>query len=145
MKDKIIETIKETAESISDTVDVVKESGADKLKEIMDEVFASATYINRSGFTTEDISVNLGLPPEIVGVFRFDRDVPNEEWEKLFAETEEKQTLNALLRALFKAQDITEKLNIGEFVLDTVSVVFTFPPGIGLSFKPKSKAAVDAG
>ncbi|MBX7041627.1 MAG: hypothetical protein K1X85_01890 [Ignavibacteria bacterium] len=139
MKDKIIETIKETAESISDTVDVVKESGADKLKEIMDEVFASAAVINRSGFTTEGVSVNLGLPPEIVGVFRFDRDVPNEEWEKLFAETEDKQSLNALLRALFKAQDITEKLKIGEFMLDKVSVVFTFPPGIGLSFKPKAR------
>ena len=90
MKDKIIETIKDTAESISDTVDVVKESDADELKEIMDEVFASSTYINRSGFTTEYISVKPGLPPEITGVFRFDRDVPNEEWEKLFAETEEK-------------------------------------------------------
>ncbi len=135
MPEEIINKVIETATAVADKVTDIKESGTDLMNDKIEEITGSLQIVNRSGFSLKDINVSLGIPPEIGGTFVFNREVPDEEWEKLFAETEDKQTLNALLRSLFKAQDMAEKMKLGNFKLDSVSIVLGIPPGIGLKFK----------
>ncbi len=136
MPEEIINKVIETASAVADIVTDIKESGVDLINDKIKEVSGSLQIINKSGFTLKDIGVTLGIPPDIGGTFIFDRNVPDEEWEKLFSETEDKQTLNMLLRSLFKAQDMAEKMKLGGFKLDSVSIVLGIPPGISLKFKP---------
>ena len=136
MPEEIINKVIETATAVADKVTDIKESGTDLINEKIEEITGSLQIINKSGFSLKDIGMSLGIPPEINGTFTFDRNVPDEEWEKLFAETEDKQTLNMLLKSLFKAQDMVEKMKLGAFKLDSVTVVLGIPPGISLKFKP---------
>jgi hypothetical protein len=135
MPEDLINKIIEKTSALTDLANELKEAGADKMSSLIEEVAGSTNIINQSGFVLKDIDVRLGLPPEIVGVFLFDHDVPDEQWEKLFAETEDKTVLNSLLKALFKAQQLSKNMKLGNFVLSSVSVLFTVPPGIGIKFK----------
>lgn len=136
MSEEIINKVIEKVTDVAEIVIEVKESGADLMNEKIEDIMNSLQIIDKSGFSLKDIGMSLGIPPEINGTFTFDRNVPDEEWEKLFAETEDKQTLNMLLKSLFKAQDMVEKMKLGAFKLDSVTVVLGIPPGISLKFKP---------
>ncbi|MBK6504949.1 MAG: hypothetical protein IPG02_04595 [Ignavibacteria bacterium] len=137
MAEEIINKIKETATTMMEIAEDLRDSGFDIVNTKLEEINNSISYISKSGFTLKGIDTKLGIPPEIIGTFSLERDISDEEWEKLIAETSELQTVNLILKSLNKAEQIAGKLKVGAFELDSVTILFSIPPGIGMKFKPK--------
>lgn len=137
MTEEIINKLKETAASMIDIAEDLHDSGLDIVNSKLEEINNSISFISKSGFTLKGIDTKLGIPPEIVGTFSLEKDISDEEWEKLIAETSELQTVNLILKSLNKAEQIAGKMKLGAFELDSVSILFSIPPGIGMKFKPK--------
>lgn len=137
MAQEIVNKIIEKASSLTDLIGDIKESGSEMIDSYFSDLQDSPDIIKRSGYVLNDIEVHLGLPPEITGIFTFERNISDEEWENLLAETEGKSHLNALLKGLYKAERISEKIELGKFKLDAVQITLSIPPQIGLMFKPK--------
>ncbi|MGB3016371.1 MAG: hypothetical protein WBC65_01095 [Ignavibacteria bacterium] len=137
MAEEIINKIKETATTMMEIAEDLRDSGFDIVNTKLEEINNSISYISKSGFTLKGIDTKLGIPPEIIGTFSLERDISDEEWEKLISETSELQTVNLILKSLNKAEQIAGKLKVGAFELDSVTILFSIPPGIGMKFKPK--------
>jgi hypothetical protein len=137
MAEELINKIKETTTTIIEIAEDLRDSGLEIVNTKLEEINNSINYISKSGFTLKGIDTKLGIPPEIVGTFSLDKDISDEEWEKLIAETSELQTVNLILKSLNKAEQIAGKLKVGAFELDSVTILFSIPPGIGMKFKPK--------
>ena len=137
MAEELINKIKETTTTIIEIAEDLRDSGLEIVNTKLEEINNSINYISKSGFTLKGIDTKLGIPPEIVGTFSLDKDISDEEWEKLIAETSELQTVNLILKSLNKAEQIAGKLKVGAFELDSVTILFRIPPGIGMKFKPK--------
>ena len=137
MAEELINKIKETTTTIIEIAEDLRDSGLEIVNTKLEEINNSINYISKSGFTLKGIDTKLGIPPEILGTFSLDKDISDEEWEKLIAETSELQTVNLILKSLNKAEQIAGKLKVGAFELDSVTILFSIPPGIGMKFKPK--------
>lgn len=137
MAETFLNKIKEKATSITDYASELRDSGFDIVNSKLEEINNSVSTISKSGFTLKGIDTRLGIPPEIIGIFALERDISDEDWEKLISETEDNQTVNLILKSLNRAEQIAGKMKLGAFQLDSVSILFSIPPGIGMKFKPK--------
>ncbi len=121
-------------EKVVDAVTDLKESGADKVKDMTDEITNSQDIINKSGFKFHEIDVKLAIPPEVKAGFFFEKRISDEEREKILEETKEKTSLNLILKSLFKASDFYDSMKLGSFKLDVIYLSLGLTPGIGVKF-----------
>ena len=82
MAEEIINKIKETATTMMEIAEDLRDSGFDIVNTKLEEINNSISYISKSGFTLKGIDTKLGIPPEIIGTFSLERDISDEEWEK---------------------------------------------------------------
>lgn len=135
MPEELINKIKDKAEMIVEIASDLKESGSEKIIGSMQDLENSSRVISRSGFNLVEIESKLGIPPEVVAVFKFEKNISDEEWNELFREVESNSTLTALLKALYGADKFADSLKLGKFHLEGVSVILGIPPGVSLKFK----------
>lgn len=135
MGKQIIEKVVETAENIGGAVSNIKDTGAEKVRSIMDELNNSSDIIAKSGFNLDEIEISLGIPPEVIGCFHFIKKISDEEKKKLLEETEEKPTVNTVLKCLFKGEEFYSKMKLGKFKMDIIELSMGITPGINMKFK----------
>ncbi len=137
MPENVIDKIIDKASSIADMANEIKEAGSEQINEAVSQIADSTSILNKSGFKLSNIGLSMSLPPDVSGTFTFERVVPDDEWEILFEESSGKPILNAVLKALYKAERISDSLSLANFGLGTVNIKFSIPPSIQMSFKPK--------
>jgi hypothetical protein len=111
-----------------------KESGTNKIKDIVGDLNQSSDIFKRGGFKLSEVEVTLGLPPEIVVVFDALEKVSDDEKEKLILELADKKIISLILTSLFKARDFFEVIKIGEYKLNQIKISLGLTPGISILF-----------
>ena len=118
-------------------MDEFKESSIGKAKQVMEELNNSMGIITKSGYEFKGIAVSLGLPPSITTAFHYKKDVSEKERAELLEEAKEKRFVTMTLKCLFKAGDFYRSIQLGEYMLEDVSVTLGLTPGVNVSFKRK--------
>ncbi|MDR3609784.1 MAG: hypothetical protein P4L27_04430 [Ignavibacteriaceae bacterium] len=150
MKGKIFSKVKETASSITEKISDIKEdlwgeeqkliiqefkdSSSAKIKDTLEKIGNSSDLFVRAGYELNDVSINLGIPPDITTSYHFLKDIPEEEQNKLLEETKESKLIHLIIQCLLKASNYFDKIKVGNYKMSSVSISLGLTPGINIHF-----------
>ena len=147
----ILNKVIETASTISEKVDEIKEdiwgeeqkliieefreSGSQKVKDILNNLNNSSELFDRAGFHLSNLNISLGIPPEISSDFKAIKIITMEERETLINEVADNRIVTLVMKCLFKANDFYDKIKFGTYKLDVVNITLGLTPGINMNFQ----------
>lgn len=147
----ILNKVIETASTISEKVDEIKEdiwgeeqkliieefreSGSQKVKDILNNLNNSSELFDRAGFHLINLNISLGIPPEISSDFKAIKIITMEERETLINEVADNRIVTLVMKCLFKANDFYDKIKFGTYKLDVVNITLGLTPGINMNFQ----------
>lgn len=121
-----------------DKMNELKEAGLDKIKSGMDELSNGLPLIEKAGFKVNDISIGLGIPPDIAISFKKTNQVDDQAIQELINSNEDKKILTTILNALLAANKIQSKMTMDKFTFSGVSLKMGLPPQVNLYYKEVS-------
>ncbi len=125
------ETLKNSLSFISD----LKEAGIEKLNVFVEDILGLTPLIEVTGFTLDDIGVDIGIPPGISLGFSKTKDVDPETINQLLEENNEKEILRMIVKSLQKADDVQKGMNLANYKFRGLSMKIGLPPDISLKFR----------
>ena len=147
----ILYKVIETASTISEKVDEIKEdiwgeeqkliieefreSSSQKVKDILNNLNNSSELFDRAGFHLSNLNISLGIPPEISSDFKAIKIITMEERETLISEVADNRIVTLVMKCLFKANDFYDKIKFGTYKLDVVNITLGLTPGINMNFQ----------
>ena len=147
----ILYKVIETASTISEKVDEIKEdiwgeeqkliieefreSSSQKVKDILNNLNNSSELFDRAGFHLSNLNISLGIPPEISSDFKAIKIITMEERETLINEVADNRIVTLVMKCLFKANDFYDKIKFGTYKLDVVNITLGLTPGINMNFQ----------
>ncbi|MBK6537895.1 MAG: hypothetical protein IPG09_09015 [Ignavibacteria bacterium] len=147
----ILNKVIETASTISEKVDEIKEdiwgeeqkliieefreSSSQKVKDILNNLNNSSELFDRAGFHLSNLNISLGIPPEISSDFKAIKIITMEERESLISEVADNRIVTLVMKCLFKANDFYDKIKFGTYKLDVVNITLGLTPGINMNFQ----------
>ena len=147
----ILYKVIETASTISEKVDEIKEdiwgeeqkliieefreSSSQKVKDILNNLNNSSELFDRAGFHLSNLNISLGIPPEISSEFKAIKIITMEERETLISEVADNRIVTLVMKCLFKANDFYDKIKFGTYKLDVVNITLGLTPGINMNFQ----------
>ncbi|MFI5154203.1 MAG: hypothetical protein ACHQET_12760 [Chitinophagales bacterium] len=112
----------------------LKESGADKLNTLVNDVLGLSPLIEATGFDMTDIAVDIGIPPGISISFIKEKDVDPETIDQMLEENKDKEMLKIIVRALQKADAVQKGMNLSNYKFRGLSMKLGLPPDMSLKF-----------
>lgn len=147
----ILNKVIETASTISEKVDEIKEdiwgeeqkliieefreSSSQKVKDILNNLNNSSELFDRAGFHLINLNISLGIPPEISSDFKAIKIITMEERETLINEVADNRIVTLVMKCLFKANDFYDKIKFGTYKLNVVNITLGLTPGINMNFQ----------
>ena len=147
----ILNKVIETASTISEKVDEIKEdiwgeeqkliieefreSSSQKVKDILNNLNNSSELFDRAGFHLSNLNISLGIPPEISSDFKAIKIITMDERETLISEVADNRIVTLVMKCLFKANDFYDKIKFGTYKLDVVNITLGLTPGINMNFQ----------
>lgn len=147
----ILNKVIETASTISEKVDEIKEdiwgeeqkliieefreSSSQKVKDILNNLNNSSELFDRAGFHLSNLNISLGIPPEISSDFKAIKIITMEERETLINEVADNRIVTLVMKCLFKANDFYDKIKFGTYKLNVVNITLGLTPGINMNFQ----------
>jgi hypothetical protein len=154
MQDSIFDKAKDSVSALKDKVsefkddlwgdeqkqlmDDWKEGGINKARESLESIGNSTALFIKSGYELNGVTINLGLPPVIVSDFHYLKDISDEERAAVLAEVKSSKIVHLLITCLLKARDFFEKVKVGDYKMNIVSVTIGLTPGITITFNRES-------
>ena len=150
MQNKIFSKVTESASTLKDKFSNMKEdlwgdeqkqiiqefkdSGTAKIKEVLENIGGSSAIFLQSGYELKEVNINLGIPPVIVTIFHFLKDIPEEEQKKVLEETQKSTLIHLIITCLLKASNYFDKIKVGDYKMSSVSISLGLTPGININF-----------
>jgi len=150
MQDNILSKVKDSASSLKEKVADLKEdmwgeeqkqllqefkdSGSAKIKEVLENIGGSSVIFLQSGYELRDVSINLGIPPDITTIFHFIKDVSEEEQKKVLEESEKSKVIHLIITCLLKASNYFDKIKVGDYKMSSVEISLGLTPGVKIIF-----------
>jgi hypothetical protein len=133
--DVVKDKTSDVADALSVKVTALKEAGADKIKNYMDEISHGLPLIEEAGFKVDGINIDLSLPPDISIGFSKTNEVTSETIQLLIEDNQDKKLLCLILNALQSANNLQSKITMDKFVFAGVSIKLGLPPEVSLKYK----------
>ena len=137
--DSILEQVKDTVSAVTEKISDLKDSiikdemiaeyktmGSDAAQKIITQLADSKEIIGKSGYEMKNIEIDIAIPPQVIIIFHFTKEIDSAERETLLTEANDKKIVSLVLKALFKANDLYNSVKIGNYKMDSVEI------GIGL-------------
>ena len=118
-----------------DVLGSLKEYGIDKINEAWSQIENSSDVFQRTGYSITQIAVNLAIPPTFDLSLDQERNISDEEEEKLLEENKDKAILYAILVALFKANAVQKSINSVQYKFSGLTIGLGLSPSIDMKFK----------
>ncbi len=118
-----------------DVLGSLKEYGIDKINEAWSQIENSSEVFQRTGYSITEIAVNLAIPPTFELSLDQERNISDEEEEKLLVENKDKAILYAILVALFKANAVQKSINSVQYKFSGLTIGLGLSPSIDMKFK----------
>ena len=123
--DKIRETIEEGSktlrefrEDVEGTVDKLKVDSEEKLMDTVTEIQESTKVFEEAGYELLGLRIEMGFNPKVVPRIRRVKDISDREFRRLMSKHEDREAVNALLKAIRKAEELEDKVNLSDHNLE---------------------------
>jgi len=105
-----------------------------KLAETLDDFNAALPVIREAGYTLSDVSIAVGLPPTVTATFDASSDISREHVEALIAAHAERKFTLLLMRSLYQAWQLQQRINIAGLKPKGLSVELGLIPNVTVKF-----------
>jgi hypothetical protein len=112
----------------------LKEAGLAALSVALDDFNAALPAAHEAGYNLQTLNVGLGLPPQVTATFAASKDVSAENVERVLATHADRKFTVVLIKSLYQASQIQNKLRIGALKPATLSVALGLPPSVSINF-----------
>ena len=123
--DKIRETIEEGSktlrefrEDVEGTVDKLKVDSEEKLMDTVTEIQESTKVFEEAGYELLGLRIEMGFNPKVVPRIRRVKDISDREFRRLMSKHEDREAVNALLKAIRKAEELEDKVSLSDHNLE---------------------------
>jgi hypothetical protein len=134
--DRMKEKAKDIHAGVTEKIADFSEAGMGKVKEMLAEVNAILPFITELGYTTEGISVGIGLMPDIsIEVSGLTKTMDETTYQRILEEQKEREVLVAILKALQTASALQSKIKFFGMRADVATITISLPSKLTLKFK----------
>ena len=125
---------------LTELVDIAKEKtgsfGGDKLTELADSVNSAIPIITQAGFSVEQITITLGIPPKAILRARVVRELTDEEYDALVQSVGEQVVTSLVAGTFLKAAALQRSFRIGTMLSSHIEIELSPLPAVRMLFVP---------
>ncbi len=111
-------TLRELREEVEGTVDKLKVDSEEKLMDTVTEIRESTTVFEEAGYELIGMRIEMGFNPKVVPRIRRVKDISDREFRSLLGKHEDREVVNALLKAIRKAEELEDKVRLNDHNLE---------------------------
>ncbi|MFL2528562.1 MAG: hypothetical protein ACJ0Q6_02570 [Candidatus Azotimanducaceae bacterium] len=130
----LIDLAKQTAADVKDKVSDPSGKVSDAVSDIVSKLNEALPYLAKAGYTMDCLEIEVGVPPKLIPHFSV-AEVLAETIELSLAELEGNTMGYALLKALLRATDLQQKVEIEGMSFDRIEIEVGLLPAVRLSYK----------
>ncbi len=116
---------------------------SNRIKSVINDFIESAPIIEEAGFRIRDMEIELSVIPKLIPHFEKIKSIGDEERAKIIDKVANKKVIKILLKALFKADNFQQSMNMGNLDFAGIEIEITAIPAIRLLYKNNSIADSD--
>lgn len=149
---KLSEKVSETTGSIVDGIEKTfspshiaekfasaMEATKDKYIEYSNDLISLSPTIEKIGFRTAQIDLNMGIPPSFAFHFEKIKDISAEEREAILEEHKGNALLRPIVKMLVTADNYQDKIKLGSFRFSCIEITLGLAPGLKMVLSPKDE------
>ena len=130
-----LDKAKDLMESATDKMTDLKDAGWDKIKAGMDELYNGLPLIEEAGFKVNDITIDIGIPPDVAISLTKTNQVNAATIENMIELNKDKKILSMVLGTLLNANKMQEKITMNKFTFAGLAIKVGIPPKVSLRYK----------
>ena len=130
-----LDKAKDLMDCASDKMTDLKDAGWDKIKAGMDELYNGLPLIEEAGFKVNDITIDIGIPPDVGISFTKTNQVDAATIENMIEQNQDKKILSMVLATLLNANKMQEKITMNKFTFSGLAIRVGIPPKVSLRYK----------
>ena len=111
-------TLRELREEVEGTVDKLKVDSEEKLMDTVTEIQESTKVFEEAGYELLGLRIEMGFNPKVVPRIRRVKDISDREFRSLMSKHEDREVVNALLKAIRKAEELEDKVSLSDHNLE---------------------------
>lgn len=124
------ELLGETLQNFYDVKDLTR----DKITNITNDFIALSPIIEQTGYRTKEINIGVGIPPRMIVHFEKFASVSQETIDAILLEHQDKKLLKVIVQTLLSADAFQQKLTLGNFEFNEISIELGVPPEVNVKF-----------
>jgi hypothetical protein len=106
--------------------------GVDKLTELLDTFNAALPVIRSAGWALEEVTLLLGLPPQVVAKFKTVEERSDAELDELLAQNAERKLAVIVVKSLRQARQLCKRVHVGDLTTQGIAIGLGLIPSIEL-------------
>lgn len=113
----------------------INDAVAKKVKTVIDDFIEAAPLIEAAGFRIKDLQVELGVIPKLIPHFEKLTQTSEARRLELIEQVKGKKIIVLLLKALYKADNFQQSINMGSLDFAGIEIEITAIPAVRLIYK----------
>jgi hypothetical protein len=135
---KIKQNLKDKVSDASGYLSDLKEEGKEKFINYVNNLSDIIPIIAETGYQMKGIDMEVAIPPGINMHFEKVRNISKEKIDEILEANKEKELLRSIVKALVAADELHNKLKMGDLLLTDISVNLSLPPKVTIKFVKKA-------
>ncbi len=132
----LIDKAKQAAADVKDKVGDPSGKVGDAILAVINDLNDTLPHLAKAGYTMNELEIEVGVLPKLIPHFTVD-EMPVENTEQSLTDLEGNTVGYALFKALLKATDLQQKIDIDGMSFARIEIELGLVPVVRLSYKPK--------
>ena len=134
------ETIREIRADVESTVDDLKADSEEKMMESLEKIQDAERVFKEAGYKLQAVRLEMGFNPKVVSVLRRESQINARKQERLLKQHEDNKLLSSMLKSLFKAEALEDKVHLRRLTFHEVNIEVGVVPAVHVVWEDKSSA-----
>ena len=126
--------IKDKVTSVTETISDLKEGGRDKFFNYVNNLSDIIPIIATTGYRLKGVDIEISLPPGISMQFSKVENISKEKINEIMEANKDNELLKSIIKSLVMADELHNKIKMGNLQLTTINVNLTLPPKVSIKF-----------
>ena len=138
------ETIRDIRADVEDTVEDLKTDSEEKMMESLEHIQEAERVFKEAGYLLHAVELEMGFSPKVVTVLRRESEVSERKRERLLKQHEDDKIISTMLKALFKAEALEDKVHLRRLTFHEVHIELGLVPAVHVLWEDQSAVAAPA-
>jgi hypothetical protein len=138
------ETIRDIRADVEDTVDDLKTDSEEKMMESLEQIQEAERVFKEAGYLLHAVELEMGFNPKVVAILRRESEVSSRIQERLLKQHENNKVISTMLKALFKAEALEDKVHLRRLTFHEVHIELGLVPAVHVLWEDRSAAVTPA-